>query len=464
MKDNRTRKNLDILLEYYCEFISPKIDYSSLDYFRKNHLIYQLKYMIIERISILLNTDIFKYKKNKYSKSIYILDELTAALEDVVNESEKKYYNRLKKLLKKIINLYDEIEENKKSINPKDMTEENKEFIKLKEKYINLTEGYTEDRLSKISGDEILTYILILYIMDTNRYKNINLLIKLRRNEWEIIPEAERKILLMCIKDIIMFENWEDISQDINYDICRNKIMQPIKFRTNTYIHEIICFFDEISDLKNCESESFMHDNYKQLDFVLDKIYALKEIYNEKYDNDAETDFDICKYENINNYIESNNIIPDKDDYLKLENNDRIRFCLTKVNYECIKNHFPIQRGNVKIDNFKFLNAILYVADRKIKWCKLPPEFGKWDTIYKKFIRWKKNGNLIRIFKAMVEENIFSEYAINMYMEYFEIEDDNGIDNEINFDEIKETPLYNIFKNFITNTYNNSTEDSDNYN
>ncbi len=36
---------------------------------------------------------------------------------------------------------------------------------------------------------------------------------------------------------------------------------------------------------------------------------------------------------------------------------------ITKEQYARIEKCFPIQRGNVKIDNYTFINAILYIAE-----------------------------------------------------------------------------------------------------
>ena len=48
---------------------------------------------------------------------------------------------------------------------------------------------------------------------------------------------------------------------------------------------------------------------------------------------------------------------------------------LTKEQYEKIEKYLPKQRGNVKIDNRQFLNAILYVAENGCKWRSLPKEY-----------------------------------------------------------------------------------------
>ena len=36
---------------------------------------------------------------------------------------------------------------------------------------------------------------------------------------------------------------------------------------------------------------------------------------------------------------------------------------ITKEQYARIEKYFPVQRGNVKIDNYTFINAILYIAE-----------------------------------------------------------------------------------------------------
>ena len=81
---------------------------------------------------------------------------------------------------------------------------------------------------------------------------------------------------------------------------------------------------------------------------------------------------------------------------------------INDAQYERISGQFPIQRGNVKTDNRDFINAILYMAENGCKWRALPLEFGKWQTIYKKFSRWAKNGVMQRIFAALQAEEIIA--------------------------------------------------------
>jgi transposase len=60
----------------------------------------------------------------------------------------------------------------------------------------------------------------------------------------------------------------------------------------------------------------------------------------------------------------------------------------------------------VKIDNCRFLDALIYICENGCKWRALPGTFGPWHTIYVRINRWAKNGVLERIFHALQEEPI----------------------------------------------------------
>jgi transposase len=64
---------------------------------------------------------------------------------------------------------------------------------------------------------------------------------------------------------------------------------------------------------------------------------------------------------------------------------------ITRDQYEKIKDAAPVQRGNVRIDNLTFLNAIFYIVENGCKWRKLPKSFGPWSTIYMRMRRWADN-------------------------------------------------------------------------
>jgi transposase len=72
--------------------------------------------------------------------------------------------------------------------------------------------------------------------------------------------------------------------------------------------------------------------------------------------------------------------------------------------YKRIAFSLPRQRGNVRVTNLQFLNALLYVAEHGCKWRGLPKRFGPWHTIYTRMNRWSKNGVLDQVFELLQRE------------------------------------------------------------
>ena len=79
---------------------------------------------------------------------------------------------------------------------------------------------------------------------------------------------------------------------------------------------------------------------------------------------------------------------------------------ITKAQLERIESSLPRQRGNVKVTNLQFLNALLYVAEHGCKWRGLPKRFGSWHTIYTRMNRWSKAGVLDVVFEQLQREQL----------------------------------------------------------
>jgi transposase len=79
---------------------------------------------------------------------------------------------------------------------------------------------------------------------------------------------------------------------------------------------------------------------------------------------------------------------------------------ITEAQYHRIESVLPVQRGNVKVTNLQFLNALLYVAEHGCKWRGVPKRFGPWHTIYTRMNRWSKNGVLDCVFELLQREQI----------------------------------------------------------
>jgi len=79
---------------------------------------------------------------------------------------------------------------------------------------------------------------------------------------------------------------------------------------------------------------------------------------------------------------------------------------ISEAQFSCIDSELPRQRGNVRVTNLQFLNALLYVAEQGCKWRGLPKRFGPWHTIYTRMNRWSKNGVLDHVFERLQREQI----------------------------------------------------------
>ena len=68
----------------------------------------------------------------------------------------------------------------------------------------------------------------------------------------------------------------------------------------------------------------------------------------------------------------------------------------------------PRQSGNVAVDNYRFVNALLWMCRTGVLWRDLPECYGKWITVCRRFNRWSGNGAMERLFTALQEERIIA--------------------------------------------------------
>jgi transposase len=47
--------------------------------------------------------------------------------------------------------------------------------------------------------------------------------------------------------------------------------------------------------------------------------------------------------------------------------------------------------GRTAADNQNFVNAVFWIARTGAPWRDLPERFGKWNSVYKRFLRWARN-------------------------------------------------------------------------
>ena len=91
-----------------------------------------------------------------------------------------------------------------------------------------------------------------------------------------------------------------------------------------------------------------------------------------------------------------------------------VRMILSDAQWERIAPILPGKPGDpgrTADNNRLFVEAILWIVRTGAPWRDLPELFGFWNTVFRRFRRWAKNGVFDRIFKSLSGDPDF-EYAI----------------------------------------------------
>src|ERR1700692_3531138 len=60
----------------------------------------------------------------------------------------------------------------------------------------------------------------------------------------------------------------------------------------------------------------------------------------------------------------------------------------------------PTDPGRSGSDNRRFVEAVLWIVRTGSPWRDLPPLFGNWNTVFKRYRDWGKAGVFSRVFEA----------------------------------------------------------------
>ena len=90
------------------------------------------------------------------------------------------------------------------------------------------------------------------------------------------------------------------------------------------------------------------------------------------------------------------------------------RYGLRDEQWERIKDLLPGREGHVGVnakDNRLFVEAVLWLVRTGVPWRDLPEDFGRWNSVFRRFSRWSRKGVWRRIFAALSDDPDF-EYLI----------------------------------------------------
>ena len=73
----------------------------------------------------------------------------------------------------------------------------------------------------------------------------------------------------------------------------------------------------------------------------------------------------------------------------------------------------PGDPGRSGDDNRLFVDAVIWMARTGCPWRDLPPFFGKWNSVWKRFRRWAKAGIWVRILAALADDPDFESVIID---------------------------------------------------
>ena len=71
------------------------------------------------------------------------------------------------------------------------------------------------------------------------------------------------------------------------------------------------------------------------------------------------------------------------------------------------------QWGRVAKDNRKFLNAVFWILRTGAPWRDLPPSYGNWNSVAKRFRRWVKQGVWEGLLEILIDDKDFEWLIID---------------------------------------------------
>ena len=73
----------------------------------------------------------------------------------------------------------------------------------------------------------------------------------------------------------------------------------------------------------------------------------------------------------------------------------------------------PGQWGAIAKDNRSFINAVFWILRTGAPWRDLPPDYGQWNTAFRRYSRWVKSGFWAKLLEKLVVEPDFEWLIID---------------------------------------------------
>jgi len=93
------------------------------------------------------------------------------------------------------------------------------------------------------------------------------------------------------------------------------------------------------------------------------------------------------------------------------------RYELTNDEWERIKDYLPPERsgkkGRPSLDNRRMLNGMLWIARSGAQWRELPTHYGKWSGVYTRFRKWRDDGIMETVFRALSTDADKENFSID---------------------------------------------------
>jgi transposase len=92
------------------------------------------------------------------------------------------------------------------------------------------------------------------------------------------------------------------------------------------------------------------------------------------------------------------------------------RHDISDSSWALIAPHLPGKAGDwggVAKDNRLFINAVIWVFRTGAPWRDLPSEYGNWNSVHKRFGRWRDSGTWEKLLQVVMDEPDFEWLMID---------------------------------------------------